>query len=84
VYSFARKLGQALSGGLVGFALGAIGYVHGVVEQPPEVAHRIKQVITIVPAIGSLAMIVLLALVYNLSRERVEKMRVELEAQRGH
>lgn len=27
VYSFARKLGQALAGGVVGFALAAIGYV---------------------------------------------------------
>lgn len=27
VYSFARKLGQALAGGLTGFALSAIGYV---------------------------------------------------------
>ncbi|MFC0215143.1 MFS transporter [Paenibacillus chartarius] len=84
VYSFARKLGQALSGGLAGFALGAIGYVQGLSEQTPEVADRIKQVITIVPAAGSLVMIVLLVAVYNLSKERVEKLRVELEAQRGH
>ncbi len=43
VYSFARKLGQALAGGVVGFALAAIGYVsstgHVVQTQPVARGH---------------------------------------------
>lgn len=37
VYSFSRKLGQALAGGLGGFALAAIGYASGAATQDAAV-----------------------------------------------
>jgi GPH family glycoside/pentoside/hexuronide:cation symporter len=82
IYSFSRKLGQALAGGLGGFTLATIGYVEGAAKQTPEVALRIKQAITLLPACGSLVMILLLVFVYNLSKDRVAKLNIEMMAMR--
>ncbi len=49
VYSFARKVGQALAGGLGGFVLTAIGYVSEAPAQTEAVAERIYTVATLVP-----------------------------------
>lgn len=83
IYSFSRKVGQALAGGLAGFTLALIGYVEGSAVQSPEVAERIKQVISLVPACGSLFMIVLLVFGYHLSKDRVAKLNVDILAMRG-
>ena len=50
VYSFARKAGQALAGGLGGFVLTAVGYVSEAPAQAPEVSERIYTVATLVEA----------------------------------
>ena len=56
VYSFARKLGQALAGGVVGFALAAIGYVSstGHVVQTQPVREGIYTISTLVPGLSYL------------------------------
>lgn len=51
IYSFARKLGQALAGGVGGFTLTAIGYLSDAPVQTAEVADRIYAVATAVPGI---------------------------------
>ena len=51
VYSFARKVGQALAGGLGGFVLTAIGYVSEASAQTEIVAERIYSVATLVPGL---------------------------------
>ncbi len=73
VYSFARKLGQALAGGLGGFALTAIGYVSDAAAQSREVAGRIYTVATLVPGICYLLVFLVLQFWYPLSREKVEE-----------
>ena len=64
VYSFARKLGQALAGGVVGFALAAIGYVSstGHVVQTQPVREGIYTISTLVPGLSYLGVFLVLLL----------------------
>ncbi len=73
VYSFARKLGQALAGGLGGFALTAIGYVSDASAQTTEVSERIYTVATLIPGICFLIVFVIMQFWYPLTRKEVEK-----------
>ena len=72
VYSFARKVGQALAGGIGGFALTAIGYVSDAASQTQEVAGRIYTVATLVPGICYLVVFLIMQFGYPLNRARVE------------
>ena len=69
VYSFARKIGQALAGGLGGYALAFIGYNAAVQEQTTEVLNGIYTYSTLFPAVcyGVVALIMLFA--YPLSKK---------------
>lgn len=82
VYSFARKLGQALAGGIGGFALTAIGYISEAPAQTPEVADRIYSVATLVPGICYLIIFLILQFWYPLGKKEVEKNSAELRKQR--
>ncbi|HKM36002.1 MAG TPA: MFS transporter, partial [Lachnospiraceae bacterium] len=79
VYSFARKLGQALAGGIGGFALTAIGYESKAVSQTKEVALNIYNISTLVPAIAYLGVALVLFFAYPLSKKRVEENIAELK-----
>ncbi len=72
VYSFARKIGQALAGGLGGYALGLIGYDSQVQVQTREVADGIYNIATIVPGILYVAVGLVLIFIYPLSKKRVD------------
>lgn len=73
VYSFSRKIGQALAGGIGGFALTAIGFVSGASIQTQAVADNIYRLATAVPAIGYLMVAVCLAFIYPLGKKQVEE-----------
>lgn len=73
VYSFARKLGQALAGGVGGFALSAIGYISDAPVQTAEVSGRIYTVATLVPGICYLVVFLIMQFWYPLSKKEVEK-----------
>ncbi len=79
VYSFARKLGQALAGGIGGFALTAIGYVSEATSQTRDVVNNIYDISTIVPAIAYLGVALVLFFAYPLSKKRVEENSAELK-----
>lgn len=81
-YSLARKLSQAISGGLAGFSLGILGYQSGATTQTQEVASGIKALATGVPMICLLSTTLILIFVYNLSKKKVEEMQQELEKRR--
>ncbi len=83
VYSFARKVGQALAGGLSAFALAAIGYQETAAVQTPQVLHGLYSVATLAPAIFFACVAVMLGLVYPLSKKRVEENAAILEARRS-
>ncbi|MCZ0716867.1 MFS transporter [Aerococcus kribbianus] len=74
VYSFTRKVGQALAGVLAGNMLQWIGYVSGQnVTQTPEVTQSIYNVGTLLP--GGLFLIagLILAFMYPLNKKRVNE-----------
>lgn len=72
VYSFARKVGQALAGGLGGYALGLIGYVSTAKTQSAEVLSGLYKLATVVPGILFLCVALMLIFVYPLSKKKVE------------
>lgn len=69
VYSFSRKIGQALAGGLGGYALAFIGFNAAVQEQTTQVLDGIYALSTLFPAVcyGIVALIMLLG--YPLSKK---------------
>ena len=87
VYSFARKLGQALAGGLGGFALTAIGYMPAVagqtVVQSPATITGIYNVATAVPAIGYGVMALLMIFWYPLSKKKLAENAEKLAQMRA-
>ena len=71
VYSFARKVGQALAGGVGGWALAIIGYESSAKVQTAEVINGIYTTATLVPAIGFLVVGFFLLVVYPLNKKKV-------------
>lgn len=72
-YSFARKIGQALSGGIGAYALGLVGYDSSVQVQTREVANGIYNVATLVPGILYIGVGLCLIFIYPLSKKKVEE-----------
>ena len=73
VYSFARKIGQALAGGMGGYALALIGYDETVQIQTQAVADGIYNIATIVPGILYIGVGVVLFVIYPLGKRRVQE-----------
>lgn len=82
VYSFARKVGQALAGGVGGFALTAIGYVSEASVQTEAVSERIYTVATLVPGVCYLIVFLIMQFQYPLTRREVEKNTAILQEKR--
>lgn len=76
IYSFARKLGQALAAGVSGWLLTAIGYSSDLAQQqlpqPQPVLEGIFNISTLVPAVGFLALALVLWFWYPLKKKVVE------------
>lgn len=72
-YSFARKLGSAVAGGLGGFALEWIGFDSTVQVQTQAVVDGIYNVATLLPAILYFLVAMSLLFIYPLSKKRVEE-----------
>ena len=83
VYSFARKAGQALAGGLGGFALTAIGYVSDAPAQTDAVAGRIYTVATLIPGLCYLIVFLIMQFLYPLNRRQVEENTAILQKKRA-
>ncbi len=78
LYSFARKLGQAASAGLSGLLLSAIGYNQDTAFDKP-ILEGIFNISTVVPALGFIALAIILRTWYPLSKGRVEENVRELK-----
>lgn len=72
-YSFARKIGQAMAGGLGGFALTFVGYNEEVQVQSEAVVQGIYNIATLIPAVLYTLVTVSLFFVYPLSKKKVEE-----------
>lgn len=77
MYSFARKLGQAVAAGLVGWLLTAIGYSESAAQQGAKqtagVLRGIYNISTLVPAIGFLLLAFILWFWYPLHKKQVDE-----------
>lgn len=85
VYSFARKLGQAISSGMIGGLLTMIGYSKAVAADPsayPDVLSGIFNLSCIIPAVGLIAVALSLVFIYPLTRAKVEENVAELARRR--
>ena len=82
VYSFARKLGQAASAGLVGALLGIIGY-SAETQFEPAVQNGIYTIACIAPVIGFAAIALVLLVIYPLDKKTVDNNVKTLEARRA-
>ncbi len=87
MYSFARKLGQALASGLSGWLLTAISYNENAlaegVAQTETVKNGIFTISTIVPAIGFVALAAVLWFWYPLHKKQVDANIAALKKKRG-
>lgn len=81
-YSFARKIGQAIAGGLGGYALAFIGYNETLQVQTETVVKGIYGVATLLPAILYTLVALSLWLIYPLSKKKVEENVAILKARR--
>ena len=72
IYSFSRKIGQALAGGVGGWALAWIGYDELAPSQTPLVAEGIYNLATFFPGAVYLATAAVLLFLYPLGKKRVE------------
>jgi len=79
MYSFARKIGQAVAGGLSGAALSAVGYVAGAPAQTEQVASSLKSFATLIPAIAYLIVFLILTFVYPLNKKKLEELTSNLK-----
>lgn len=77
VYSFIRKVGQALAGLIAGSSLTLIGFQESTaaeqIVQTEEVSEGIYALATLVPGIAILAAGLILLFLYPLSKDRVDK-----------
>lgn len=77
IYSWSRKLGQALAGYIVGLAVGAVGYDPAVAKaggtQAPEVLDGIYLLFLLVPGLLYLGTALIMAFVYPLGRRQVQQ-----------
>ena len=81
VYSFARKLGQALSSGLTGGLLTIIGYT-AVTAYDEKVTNGIYNITCLLPAIGFILFTLTLLFIYPLGRKQVEANVAHLKMKR--
>jgi len=81
VYSFARKLGQALSSGLVGGLLSMIGYTEATAFDP-AVTSKIFNLACLAPFVGFVLLALILIFLYPLNKSKVEENVATLAARR--
>lgn len=83
MYSFARKLGQAVAAGVSGWLLTLIGYVPGAAGgQTQDVLRGIFAIATLVPALGFFLLALVLWLWYPLHRKKAEENSALLKQKR--
>jgi glucuronide carrier protein len=82
VFSFTRKVGQALGAAAASYAIGLGGYVSGAASQPSSAADAIRVAVGVVPAVFILASIAVMA-AYPLTEDRFRQIVRELAERRA-
>ena len=84
IYSMARKIGQAVAGGVGGAAIAAVGYNSELAAQTVETLQGIHLLGTLVPAVVLLAVFLLIVFFYPLNKKRTDQMAFELAEKRSN
>lgn len=82
VYSFARKVGQAVAGGIGGFAIAAVGYDSTSEIQTQTALEGIHMLATLIPAIACLAVLLILFFFYPLNKKNLQQLTIDLANKR--
>ena len=84
IYSMARKIGQAVAGGVGGIAIGAVGYQAGAAGQTAETLQGIHTLGTLVPAVVLGVVFLILVFFYPLNKKRTDQLAIDLAERRKH
>jgi glycoside/pentoside/hexuronide:cation symporter, GPH family len=82
IYSMARKIGQAVAGGIGGAVIAAVGYTAGAETQTAETLRGIHTLGTLVPAVVLGIVFLMFVFLYPLNKKRTEQLAVDLAAKR--
>lgn len=82
VYSFARKVGQAIAGGLGGFAISAVGYNAGLKAQSQDTLQGVHTLATLLPAVMVFIVFLILVFLYPLNKKRTLQLATDLTEKR--
>lgn len=82
IYSMARKIGQAIAGGVGGIAISAVGYDSTAKIQESSVLEGIYSLATLVPAIFYFVIVFILILFYPLNKKKTLQLKVDLNQKR--
>ena len=83
IYSMARKIGQAIAGGIGGAAIAAVGYNSELATQTTETLEGIHMLGTLVPALSLFVVFLIIAFCYPLNKKRTQQMAVDLAEKRS-
>lgn len=82
IYSMARKVGQAIAGGVGGFAIGAVGYNSTLDVQSSQTLDGIYTLATLVPAAMYIVIFLILFFLYPLNKKRTLQLSADLAERR--
>ncbi|WP_240418071.1 MFS transporter [Paenibacillus periandrae] len=82
VYSFSRKVGQAIAGGIGGVALTAVGYDATHKVQTQSALDGIHTIATLVPGIVFLVVFIILVFFYPLTKQQSKQLTIDLTSKR--
>ncbi len=79
IYTFSKKIGTSITHSGVTYMLAAVGYVSGIKVQAAGVGEGIRALVTIMPAIAGVVEIIGMAVIFNLSQNKMEKIYADLK-----
>ena len=82
IYSMARKVGQAVAGGIGGAAIAAVGYNSELAKQSAETLSGIYSLATLAPALLYIVIGLILIFLYPLTKKRTNQLAIDLTERR--
>ena len=82
IYSMARKLGQAVAGGVGGAAIAAVGYNSNLPAQTAETLKGIHALATLLPAVTLGVVFLIMVFLYPLNKKRTQQLAIDLMEKR--
>ncbi len=79
LYTFSRKIGSAVTASISTALIGAAGFVAGAETQVAGFGENIRKLITLLPLVGSIVILISIAIIYPLSKKKSAAMYDELK-----